>query len=168
MTALTQTITPRSVGALSERAFMAWLDPHLPVMAALAARLAPAERDDVVQQAVALAWAKRTQFDPDRGTPAAWLLAITANEARRTYRRRRTSALVADVPATVRPLDDALDLEAAITRLSPRQRLAVDCHYFAGLTVDETAAIMGCASGTVKSTLSDARGRLRELLEVER
>ena len=147
---------------------MAWLDPHVPVMAALAARLAPAERDDVVQQAVALAWAKRTQFDPDRGTPAAWLLAITANEARRTYRRRRTNALVADVPATVRPLDDTLDLEAAITRLSPRQRLAVDCHYFAGLTVDETAAIMGCASGTVKSTLSDARTRLRELLEVER
>lgn len=168
MAALTRTIAPRSVRALSEREFVAWLDPHLPAMAALAARLAPTERDDVVQHAVAQAWAKRAQFDPDRGSSAAWLLAITANESRRTYRRRRTGALVADVPATVRPLDDTLDLDGAIARLSPRQRLAVDCHYFAGLTIDETAAVMGCASGTVKSTLSDARVRLRELLEVDR
>jgi RNA polymerase sigma-70 factor (ECF subfamily) len=50
--------------------------------------------------------------------------------------------------------------------LTARQRQAVDCLYFAGLTVAETAAVMGCAEGTVKSTLSDARARLRTLLEV--
>jgi RNA polymerase sigma factor (sigma-70 family) len=58
------------------------------------------------------------------------------------------------------------DLETAIGRLSGRQRLAVDCHYFVGLSVAETAAVMGCAEGTVKSTLNDARLRLRRLLEV--
>jgi RNA polymerase sigma-70 factor (ECF subfamily) len=42
----------------------------------------------------------------------------------------------------------------------------VDCVYYAGLTVAETAAVMGCADGTVKSTLADARNRLRDLLEV--
>jgi RNA polymerase sigma-70 factor (ECF subfamily) len=44
--------------------------------------------------------------------------------------------------------------------------LAVDCFYFVGLTVSETAAVMGCSEGTVKSTLSDARARLRAALEV--
>ena len=37
-------------------------------------------------------------------------------------------------------------------------------HYFVGLTVDETAAVMDCSTGTVKSTLFDARTRLRALL----
>jgi RNA polymerase sigma-70 factor (ECF subfamily) len=36
----------------------------------------------------------------------------------------------------------------------------------AGLSTVETAAVMGCAVGTVTSTLADARGKLRTLLEV--
>lgn len=50
-------------------------------------------------------------------------------------------------------------------RLTPRQRLAVDCFYFVGLSVTETAAVMRCSEGTVKSTLSDARNRIRTILE---
>ena len=37
-------------------------------------------------------------------------------------------------------------------------------HYFVGLSVDETAGVMDCAPGTVKSTLHDARTRLRTML----
>ena len=62
--------------------------------------------------------------------------------------------------------DDRVDVEAAVARLPRRQKLAVDCFYFIGLSVAETAAVMGCSGGTVKSTLSDARKRLRLLLEV--
>jgi RNA polymerase sigma-70 factor (ECF subfamily) len=69
------------------------------------------------------------------------------------------------IPGRVRPIDDELDLAHAVSRLSGRQRLAVDCFYFVGLGVTETAAVMGCSEGTVKSTLSDARRRLRNLLE---
>jgi RNA polymerase sigma-70 factor (ECF subfamily) len=60
----------------------------------------------------------------------------------------------------------SVDLEMAIATLAPRMRLAVDCVYFVGLTVSETAVVMGVAEGTVKSTLFDARARLRTLLEV--
>ncbi len=74
--------------------------------------------------------------------------------------------LSTDMPGRVRSADDRLDVEYAVSRLSPRQRLAIDCFYFVGLSVADTAAVMGCSEGTVKSTLSDARERLRPLLEV--
>lgn len=148
-------------------AFADWVRPHLPAMARLAARLAPeGDRDDVVQEALARAWRKGPQFDADRGTPSAWLLAIVADQARQARRRRPMAWLSADVPGRLRSTDDRLDVEFAVSRLPPRQRLAVDCFYFVGLSVADTAAVMGCSEGTVKSTLSDARERLRPLLEV--
>ncbi len=147
--------------------YAAWVRPHLAAMSRLAARLtSDAERDDVVQDALTRAWEKRRSFDPRRGTPAAWLLAITADRARQARRRRHPAALIVDVEARVRSTDETLDVEAAIATLAPRQRLAVDCFYFVGLSTSETAGIMRCSEGTVKSTLSDARARLRPLLEV--
>jgi RNA polymerase sigma-70 factor (ECF subfamily) len=151
--------------------FATWVRPHLALMARLAARLAPdADRDDIVQEALARAWTKRRHYDPGRGTPAAWLLALTADQAGKA--RRRLRAVPAPLDANRHPQpsglsrDDALDVERAVRALPRRQRLAVDCFYFAGLSVAETAAVMACAEGTVKSTLSDARARLRPLLEV--
>jgi RNA polymerase sigma-70 factor (ECF subfamily) len=146
--------------------FADWVRPHLPAMARLAARLAPAaDRDDVVQEALVRAWTKRRLYDPERGTTAGWLLAITADQAGKARRRASTRAqgVVAPEPAAPGPDPDLAD---ALARLPARQRLAIDCFYYADLTVAETAAVMGCAEGTVKSTRFDARARLREFLEV--
>lgn len=146
--------------------FAEWVRPHLPAMSRLAARLAPGcDRDDIVQEALVRAWRKRRLFDPDRGTASTWLLALTADRARRARHRRPASVQLDDVGAPA-AADDAIDLSRALTGLTARQRLAVDCVYFAGLSVAETAAVMKCAEGTVKSTLSDARARLRTALEV--
>jgi RNA polymerase sigma-70 factor (ECF subfamily) len=155
--------TVRPVAARDE--FAEWVEPHLPALARLANRLAPeGERDDVLQEALARAWRRRETFDPNRGTPLTWLLAIVADQARRARRRHRPLALL-DASPRVRSIDDRLDVEAAVARLPERQRLAVDCFYFVGLSVAETAAVMACAQGTVKSTLSDARARLGRILE---
>lgn len=148
--------------------FAAWVEPELAKMSRLAARLAPtADRDDVVQEALVRAWRKRDQYEESRGTAATWLLAITADQARRARRRRRPSALVGEISVGGRSLDESVDVEAAVARLPRRQKLAVDCFYFVGLSVAETAGVMRCSEGTVKSTLFDARRRLRLLLEVD-
>ncbi|TWD74759.1 RNA polymerase sigma-70 factor (ECF subfamily) [Kribbella amoyensis] len=153
--------------------FVEWVRPHLPAMARVAARLAVgADRDDIVQEALARAWVKRGQFDAARGSASAWLLAITADQARKAARRLRPVAELSDDEGEhdrVAPRPDVearLDVDHALEALSARQRLAVDCYYFADLSVADTAAVMGCSEGTVKSTLSDARARLRSLLEV--
>jgi RNA polymerase sigma factor (sigma-70 family) len=150
--------------------FAAWAGPALLPMARLAGRLAPnADPDDLVQDALSRAWQKRTQFDPARGSATTWLLAIVADQARASRRRRNRwlrivddAAELPDVPAEDTNAD--VDLERAIAQLADRQQLAVHLHYFVGLSVDETAAVMDCAAGTVKSTLFDARTRLRVLL----
>jgi RNA polymerase sigma factor (sigma-70 family) len=150
--------------------FADWARPSLPAMARLARRLAPhADPDDIVQDSLVRAWRKRDQFDDERGTVTTWLLAIVADQARSSRRTRIRRLRVVDDTAE---MPDApylttapdLDLERAITQLAERQQLAVHLHYFVGLTVDETAAVMACAAGTVKSTLFDARSRLRALL----
>lgn len=124
--------------------FTAWALPHLSAMTRLAARLSSdADRDDVVQDALLRAWGKRGQFDPGRGSPSAWLLAITADQARKSRRRNQVRSLPVDVHVRVKSTEDRLDLEEAIARLSGRQRLAVDCFYFVGLSVRETARLRG-------------------------
>jgi RNA polymerase sigma-70 factor (ECF subfamily) len=150
--------------------FGAWARPSVLAMTRLARRLAPhADPDDIVQDALTRAWQKRAQFDPDRGTPTTWLLAITADQARAARRANERRLRIVDDGAELPDVGDAdrradLDLERAIRTLGERQQLAVHLHYFLGLTVDETAAVMDCAAGTVKSTLFDARARLRAVL----
>jgi RNA polymerase sigma-70 factor (ECF subfamily) len=149
--------------------FREWVQPHLLAMARLATRLTSADdSDDVVQEALVRAWRRRESYDASRGSAQSWLLAIVADRCRRhrTRSRHPEPAELIDVPATAHAdVDRSLDVERAIGRLSHRQRLAVELHYYVGLSVTEAAAAMRCSEGTVKSTLSDARKRLLPALQ---
>jgi RNA polymerase sigma-70 factor (ECF subfamily) len=155
------------VDAPDREDFREWVRPHWDAMCRISARLArPGERDDVLQNALLLAWRRRDQFDPARGSARNWLLAVTANEARKSHRPRLHVELVdRDLPPAVAPASADVDLQRALRRLPKRQRLAVELHYYAGLSIAETAQAMACAEGTVKSTLAAARGRLRTHVE---
>lgn len=151
------------VSRVQAHEFAAWVDPHLPAMARYAARLVPdADRDDVVQEALVRAWRRRGTYDERRGAPLPWLLAIVADRARRHRNRTRPTVLLVEAP--VGAPDPQVDLERAVAQLTGRQRQAVDLHYFVGLDIASCALAMGCAEGTVKATLHQARGRLRALL----
>lgn len=106
--------------------FYAAMEPHIDKMRRVAVRLAGVDnRDDVVQDALLRAWRARGQFDPAKGTLSAWLVAITAHQATRVRRRSRFG-----LPSLGEPevgSEDAIDLRNAVTRLTPRERLAVDC-----------------------------------------
>lgn len=134
----------------------------------LARRLAPAGHgDDALQEALAAAWRKRAQYDAGRGTARVWLLAIVADQARKQRRGPVASIGLRDDVADVNHDGDVanrLDLRRVLDRLTERQRLAVSLHYYLDLPLADIAAVMTCSAGTVKSTLADARGRLRTLL----
>lgn len=165
----------RPVGEIADRGvFDAWIRPHWVAMDRLARRLVGSQAaEDVLQEALAAAWRSRGRYRSDRGSAQAWLLAIVANKARDSYSRDRPMHNRSDRAS---PLDsgseaaariEAVDVGSALQRLSDRQRLAVSLFYYLGLTVDECAQVMRCQPGTVKSTLSDARRRLGELLGKE-
>ena len=146
--------------------FAAWVEPHLPAMTRYAGRLVPrADRDDLVQDALLRAWRRWSTYDVARGAALPWLLGVVADQGRRRRVRSRPAGLPLSDDGHPVPFSATdLDLERAITRLSPRQRTAVDLYYFVDLDVATIAEVMGCAPGTVKATLSQARARLRDLV----
>lgn len=152
-------------GDSTAAAFISYVEPFLIKMLYLAERLGGyANRDDIVQEALINAWTKRSQFKNERGSLGGWLMAIVADQARKTWRRRLPLfGRIPDAPGD--PVEDRIDLDRAVRLLPMRQRMAVECHYLAGLTVAETAAVMRCSEGTVKATLAHARGNLRSALE---
>ena len=136
-----------------------------------------ADAEEVVQDAFVKAYRARGRFRS--GSPfRPWLLAIVANEARNrrraTGRRARLSLQLAEerpsggaAPSPEVALlarEERAELLAAVDRLGEEQRAAVACRYFLGLSEAETAAVLGCRPGTVKSRLSRALARLEEEL----
>lgn len=143
--------------------FADWVRPHLAMLHRYAARrVGVAHADDVVQEALVRAWRRRATYDASRGQPATWLMAIVRDQAARHLRRHRALPVEVRVESQASPAD--LDLERALARLTHRQREVVDLYYFVDLDVASVATILGCAPGTVRATLHQARAALRALL----
>ena len=62
------------------------------------------------------------------------------------------------------PTDLRLSLQAALQLLPPRARAVVVLRYWEDLSVEATAAALGCSVGNVKSQTSRALARLREIV----
>ncbi len=165
----------------NQAAFGSLVERHRHDALRVAYGIADGEADDVAQEAFVKAYRNLMQFRAGSAFRP-WLLTIVANEARnrrRSFLRRNAlvlrvraaepSGLVNDDPADA-VLHQARreTLVAALSRLSDPDREVLSLRYFAQLTEAEMAAALGCASGTVKSRLSRALGRLRtELGEVD-
>ncbi len=102
--------------------------------------------------------------------PVTWVYVVALNQARRDLRRANRVAPVSP-PAEAADVAGAVAttvvLRSALLSLAPRQRTAIVLRYLADLSLAEVAEAMGCAVGTVKSTLHSALVNLRVELEDE-
>lgn len=62
-------------------------------------------------------------------------------------------------------IEQRLDLQGALNKLTPRQRACVVLRFYEDLSVGEVAHRMGLSDGTVKRYLSDAAARMAQFLE---
>lgn len=125
---------------------------------------------DAVQSAWMLAWCRLgTLRDPDQ--VGAWLVAVAANEARRSVRRRRRRQLVEvpldlgghpepEGPDTTLAISDA-DLDQALRRLDPHERTLLALRYVAGYDSTEIARALRLSPSGVRTRLARLLGRLR-------
>jgi DNA-directed RNA polymerase specialized sigma24 family protein len=76
---------------------------------------------------------------------------------------------VPDVEAAAGPgVDDVIDVRRALAELPPGQRAAVILRYWEDLPIAETAELLGCSEGTVKSQAAKGLAALRRLLAAGR
>jgi RNA polymerase sigma factor (sigma-70 family) len=61
--------------------------------------------------------------------------------------------------------DAELDMRAALAGLAPRQRATIVLRFYCDLSVEQTAELLGCTVGTVKSQTAKAIAGLRARLE---
>lgn len=111
-------------------------------------------------------WENRAHFF---GAAARAMRQVLVDYARTRNRRKRGDGLkprplddVGPIPAPL-PDQDLLDLDDALTHLETldsRQARVVECRYFAGMTIQETAAALEISPATVKREWATARAWL--------
>lgn len=129
-----------------------------------------ARAEDLAQEALARTYAKWSGLR-DFEAAGAYAYRTLVNASISQVRRRAWTAEISTANPPDKSAHEApssgVDLMAALADLAPRQRACVVLRYFLELPVSETAALLGCSEGTVKSQTSDALGRLRILLASE-
>jgi RNA polymerase sigma-70 factor (sigma-E family) len=98
------------------------------------------------------------------------LIRVYLSESRRMWRRRESSAATQPDPGVgdhAERIDVRIGVIAAMKTLPPRQRATLVCRYYQGLDVEQTADVLGCSTGTVKSQTARALASLRRLLDVQ-
>lgn len=136
----------------------------------------PSLAEDLTQETYARAW-RRIDSVRKAASLRSWLLTIARNEflqQRRAWRVPVTpldglpeyaddAACSADRSLAEAERDHAV--RWAVGRLEPELQETVALHYFQELSLKEVGAVLGIPTGTVKSRINRALGRLRTLLE---
>ena len=129
---------------------------------------------EAVQEGFLSVWNSRANYDPQRGSVAAWVLTViryrAIDVARGNHRhvarlagedRRAARALVEDPLELVVKRDDAQRLRASLATLPGAQAEVITLAYYGQLSHSEIAAYLGLPTGTVKGRMRLGLQRLQ-------
>jgi RNA polymerase sigma-70 factor (ECF subfamily) len=134
----------------------------------------PAAAQDAVHDAFVKAWERWSSLrDPARFD--SWFKRIVINTCRDRLRegKHRDAADITDQTDLVGPdplpdIDERIRVEQALAHLKPEDRILLALRYYGDLKLDDIAELLDVPTGTVKSRLNAAHGRLRSVLERSR
>ena len=131
------------------------------------------DAEDIAADVLAATWERfdRGEIDDLRS----YLLRAVANRSkswlRRRYIRVRVHGTASGDDRGIRWHTDALadrdEMWTALHQLPARQRITVVLRYYEGLSVEETARVLGVREGTVKSNTARGLAKLEQLLSIE-
>jgi RNA polymerase sigma-70 factor, ECF subfamily len=147
----------------------------------VAGRLGMQAADDIAAETFLVAFGQQDRFDPSRGSLRPWLFGIATNlvarHRRQEARRYRALARTGAEPPADGPENRVINavtaerlqpqLARAITRLSPGERDVILLVALSELSHEEVSEALGISGGTVRSRLSRARKKLRNLIDQE-
>ncbi len=160
-------------------AFSALYDKYAGRIYAWAAHVLGSDRtEDAIQEIFLLLWRRVDQYDPSRGSFAAWFMTLARHEILRELRKHSASELAAAAEEIDRlferrgemaadPADQAIaraglpDLQAALREMPSEQRRVLILSYFGGLSHSMIAEHLGIPLGTVKKRIRLAMAKLR-------
>jgi len=152
---------------------------HRPIYEYLARSLGRDRADECAGDVFVTAFTIRGRYDPELGSVRAWLFGIAANlratrarsEARGRRATRRLDAGREGHGGGIEEVEESLDgqrelssVEAFLEQLPDTDRDVLLLYAWGALSYAEIAVATGVEVGTVRSRLSRARGRLRELI----
>jgi RNA polymerase sigma-70 factor (ECF subfamily) len=160
-------------------AFSRFYDRYASLVFTFALRLlgSRADAEDLLQEVFLDVWRQAQSYNPERGSPEAWLITMTRSRAIdrvRSIRRRDLGPLSPDEPARLeggtqvapptQALEAKLTAQSILTKLPEAQRTVLELAYFDGLTQSEIAARLREPLGTVKTRMRTGLERLRGFL----
>ncbi|MEZ4519167.1 MAG: sigma-70 family RNA polymerase sigma factor [Chloroflexota bacterium] len=136
-------------------------------------RLGYAEAEDITADIFSKAWAKRTDYDSQKGTPKAWLWAIARHTVIDQYRKNDPSfvPLTTDLTTSNKPPDEVEQHEEyqriyrAFVTLSELDQEIVALRFGASETNRSIARVLNMTEANVAQRLRRALKKLRVELE---
>lgn len=151
------------------------MDRHLGRLAGLARRMLgdAAEAEDVAQEVFLTLWQKAGEIEVPESGLGGWLYRVTANRCLDRLRARRPQSADGLDEVTVAPRqeqglqerDIGRAVDAALQRLTERQRLAIALCHYEERPMAEAGEILGVSVEAVESLLARARRSLKRDLE---
>jgi RNA polymerase sigma-70 factor (sigma-E family) len=91
------------------------------------------------------------------------LFRVFLDERRRPWRREKSTVDVTppDGPAPHIGVADQIAVRMAMAGVPPRQRATLVCRFWLDMSVEDTADVLGCSPGTVKSQTARGLAKLR-------
>jgi RNA polymerase sigma-70 factor (ECF subfamily) len=129
---------------------------------------------DVLQEVFVKIWSNIHQYDPQKGRLYTWMLNIARNSAIDKLRSKGEimrskiqtgENVVNNLEQHIRTEQstDTIGLRKMVDQLKPEQASIINLAYFNGYTVEEISKTLNIPSGTVKTRMRSAIGKLREI-----
>jgi RNA polymerase sigma-70 factor (ECF subfamily) len=135
------------------------------------------DAEDLLQEVFVQVWRQAQGYNPERGSPEAWIINIARSRAIdkiRSIRRMEKSFILTDdleraessenVESSAAESEARLTMQGALANLPVAQRKVLELAYFDGLTQTEIAERLAEPLGTVKTRMRSGIQRLREML----